>query len=405
MDKLKKYCSSGKLKDMYKIDKDIASTMLKLVPIVLKKYPDINNFYHKRALQILELFYEPPPLGDEYKCKQLYGLSNIGSSCYLDSVLFALFAIPNKYIDENILYKELEYENKFFNCINNIDSSGLSLSELKQIDLDNKKKVQSMLRQIAESIRGSNTVKDCTDLRSAFKPCSSVDNFYEIGMKDPAEFLFFILKLFNIESHITTREKIVYTTTSNKNTYEMELEYNNPLLQVRDISIDRNENIVQLIDKEYLRRLDHKKEYYISKFITLIETEIPSEKTTILYTKKLFSSPYIIFYCNRINFEEETYNKMIESGVINIEELPIELNELKIIPSKTITIGNGSRFQLSAVVIWTNYHYTCYFKCGKVWFYYNDLDSNISYIGSYKKFLKSDPSPVTNGILYFYVPI
>jgi ubiquitin C-terminal hydrolase len=411
MEQLKKYCKSGDLTDLSDIDYETSQFMLKQVPKVLSNYPDKSNFYHKRALQILEIFDIPPPLGSEEDCKKLYGLFNTGASCYLDSVLFSLFAIKNKFIDENMLYNDLKYDESKtalfgnFNCAKKVYS--VNINKTKEIDLKNRKIIQENLRKIAESIRGNKDVEYCTDLRKSFKPCVYTEDFSETGMKDPAELLIFILKIFNLDKAVY--EKVVYTTKFNINIYETELDSSNIILNVKEIPLSekilRDENIVQFIDKTYLNNLDKKKLYYMSKFLTAIEAELKSGDITTIYTKKLYYSPYIIFHFERISIDQNAYNKMIKSGRVNLEKLPFVLNKVKIIPSMTITIGNGSRFQLSSVVIWKGYHYTCYFKCGLEWYYYDDIGSSIQYIGSYNKFLRSSPSPLTNGILYFYIPI
>ena len=46
-------------------------------------------------------------------CFNLKGFKNIGgTSCYMDSVLFALLAVPNSFVQKNILNKNLSNKNK-----------------------------------------------------------------------------------------------------------------------------------------------------------------------------------------------------------------------------------------------------------------------------------------------------
>jgi hypothetical protein len=405
MDQLKKYCITNSLNDLSKIDKETASFMLKKVPDVLAKYPDNKNIYHKKALQILEIFEEPPPVGSEEFCTTLKGLKNTGQSCYLDSVLFSLFAVPNEFVDYNILYTDLQYEtggsNGFFSCapqanVNNKEEMQTS----RELDFSNRQKVQHDLIQIAESIRGKKHVEYCVDLRATLRNCPTPDNFSETGMKDPAEFLIYILKLFNVDKSV--RVQTVYSTNYIGNIYDLEFYPENPLFTVEKFSIKENENIVQFIDKTYLSNLENKI-YYISKFLTSVDAVIEGSPKTTIYTKSLYSSPYVIFYVERTSFSTRDYNALIKGDDINLERLRIQLIKTKIIPTMTITLNDGSRFQLSSIVIYQSYHYTCYFKCGINWYYYDDLKSKIITVGSYKKMINSKPSPVTNGILYFYV--
>jgi ubiquitin C-terminal hydrolase len=408
MEQLKKYCMSSSLIDLAEIDNQTTAFMLSQVPKVLALYPDINNVYHKRALQILEIFSEPPPIGDQTYCKKLYGLKNTLSSCYLDSVLFSLFAIPNRFVDESIIYSDLKLDagtSGSFYCAPRVEdpSDITELNNSREIDLYNRNAVQQSLREIAESIRGTKSVDYCTNLRAVLEPCSSVDNFSEGGMKDPAEFLIFILRLFDTDKAV--RKQTVYSTKFDINVYQTDLNESNPILKVERTSFMENESIIQYVDKSYLNNLNRKSIYYISKFLTTIDAVLNQKDTNIIYTKNLYSSPYVIFYCERISFSERAYNKMIESGIVNLENLPVSLNKVRIIPSRTITIGDGSRFQLSSIVVWKGYHYTSYFKCGLEWYYYDDMDSNIRKVGSYQRLLRSNPSPVTNGILYFYISL
>ena len=99
-------------------------------------------------------------------------------------------------------------------------------------------------------------------------------------------------------------------------------------------------------------------------------------------TTTLIDSPYIIF----------GFNKLSPNGFI----------KTSIIPSQTISLESGSRFQLIAIVIYSTKHYTSYFKCGTNWYYYNDLVSEMRFVGTFEKLLESKPSPITNGTLYFY---
>ena len=68
------------------------------------------------------------------------------------------------------------------------------------------------------------------------------------------------------------------------------------------------------------------------------------------------------------------------------------------------TFTSFSVLSLSAIVIYTGgAHYVCVFCVDYIWYYYNDLESEIKTLGSFEKMLKNTPyNPITHGILYIY---
>lgn len=376
---IKTYCDNPSLKNLHNIDNDTQKILLELVPKVLKKYPEYNNIYHRRALQILELFDKPPVIIGN--CEKLKGLVNTDSSCYLDSALFSLFALKNDFIDKNILYSTLQ-PNPLYNCV----PKRTKKKDKLIIDLLNREEVQKNLVKITESLRDKNDIKYCTYLRSSFKNCPSIENYYKKGEKDVGEFLAYILKMFDVDKAVKRMDK--YMTSSEENLYlsEIPIDLNPEMYKISEF-IYYTESIIQFIDNSQIRFLDQNEDYYISKFITVIENIIEEKAYDVVYTKSIISSPYIIFDIGRVNIENEKFMKT------------------KIIPSQTLTIESGNRFQLSAIVIWKKNHYTNYFKCNSLWYYYDDTESFIKEIGTYEDMLKSSPSAITNGKLYFYVSI
>ena len=90
-----------------------------------------------------------------------------------------------------------------------------------------------------------------------------------------------------------------------------------------------------------------------------------------------------------------------------------QIMDASIFPNREI--GNLS---LSAIITFANKHYTCYVEASSNnWIFYNDFpESTISNIGSYEKMIEYShydqaslllrireyPSPLRNGVLYFY---
>jgi ubiquitin C-terminal hydrolase len=91
---------------------------------------------------------------DTTTCLDLKGLPNIGNSCYLDSILFALFATRNTFIDRHILKARKLY-----------GSCETSVQEQKV-----KKELQLILQSIANHFRNEKTnsvlITSCQSLRA-----------------------------------------------------------------------------------------------------------------------------------------------------------------------------------------------------------------------------------------------
>ena len=100
-------------------------------------------------------------------CQQLGGLINTGDSCYLDSVLFALLAIPNKFVNKYILLKKIT---------NNKSKSFLEL-------------LQKYLIYLTEEIRIKNTFQVCTPFRNIIKKhqVSGMPNFSLPGQQEAGD--------------------------------------------------------------------------------------------------------------------------------------------------------------------------------------------------------------------------
>jgi len=354
--------------------------MLVAAPYVLEKFPDQSNIYHQRALQTLELFSRAPALGNN--CQSLKGLKNISQSCYLDSVLLTLFAVPNKFVTDNILNANLQVrEGPSFDCAENKGE----LQVAQQTDLTNRKRVQEQFRNMTESIRNTGDVKYCTDLRSVLVNCSNAEQYHKGGEKDAGEFLGYILSMF--DTNVARKEVVTYITN--------DLGLNPNLIEVSK-RIDPVASIIQFVDSFTLEK---KKKHFISEFLSkVMDSGEMSKNNRFKYNDQ--------FYSRRIAKETLLSTPYL---VFNIQRLhPVKNQRLHtpIVPTDTLTIADGQRFQLSAIVVYLQGHYVAFLKCGNDWYYYNDLREQITLVGSYDQLLlRKKPSPFTDGTLYYYVPV
>jgi ubiquitin C-terminal hydrolase len=383
MNYLQEFCETGDLVALSRISNEMSDFALKLSPIVLEKYPNSENIYHRRALQIMELFDHAPEdsKSDNSFCS-IKGLRNIGESCYLDSALLALFVTPDDFVDDFILNTELKMrDGPRFDCAPDDNDTFVN----KQLDLNNRQAVQIQLRDMANSIRGLGNIKNCNYLRHALKNCPNEEEYHRSGEKDAGEFLGYILSMF--DTNVAHKQTITHVTNDSGDVPEN-------LIKVNSVD-DIRSSVVQFVDSHKLLSLNQEIPYYISKFLSSISDDKLDKNNRynyrgIKYNRRiaketLVSTPYLIFNIQRENVFSETLRTQI-------------------IPSETLTINNGNRFKLSAVVVHNYGHYMAYFKCSN-WYFYDDIDIKPKLIGDYKKMLKQRPSPITHGTIYYYQPL
>jgi hypothetical protein len=63
------------------------------------------------------------------------------------------------------------------------------------------------------------------------------------------------------------------------------------------------------------------------------------------------------------------------------------------------------KLTIYSIIVHKDNHYTCYLKNNDMWYYYNDLVSEITFVGDFKNVLNCSifPNVQTEGVLYFYI--
>lgn len=384
------YCISRNTDELRKVSPEAKKLLLIAAPYAIKKYPDHDNPYHIIALEIIDILSDPLEHGTS--CNNLYGLSNIGASCYLDSALFALFAVQTDFVQERIVEADLQPRlGPRFDCAPNPDPTKPdSILEASVIDLHNRQAVQLQLREIAESIRGNRTVKFCTNLRAVLQNCPNTERYDRAGIADAGDFLQYILDMF--PTNIAVKEFITYGT------YDV-VNLKPELLVETSFVRDDKSSVIQFTSSVDLANLNQTENYDIRKFLNHIddsgeldpENSFTSERGDTfprrITVSSIINTPYLIFRFERLH----TFTQ--------------KLVQTKIIPSQTLTLRDLSRFRLSAIVVYKSVHYTAYFRCGSEWYYYDDTAKGIVRIGEFERMLRWKPSPITNGTLYYYTPL
>lgn len=382
MDKLESYCNTGDISKLRLVPSPIKELLLETAPYALQKYKNNKGPYWNRAAEILDILSEPKTHGEN--CENIRGLEWIGNSCYLDSSLVSLFAVPTTFVDDIIINANLVPRIRPLLCTINGSS---------QVDLENRQAVQEQLRIIVRHIRGrGNNIKYCTNLRETLRNCPNIENYYDDRMKDAGEFLTYILEMFDTD--IAVKETITYYTNNVTDVMPSVQD----LVKSDNINIDRNAYIIQFVDSFTLSTYSNNKDYNIRQFLNYITDSGEFDEEYKPYYKglkynrrisvtRLISTPYLIFRFQRLH--------------------PITRKTLqtRIIPSQTLTLDIDARFMLSAITVYYRAHYTCYFRCGNDWYFYNDIHSKIKMVGTYQNMLTSSPCPISCGTLYFYTPI
>lgn len=291
------------------------------------------------------------------------GLLNIGSSCYLDSVLFSLLYPNLPVLQEKILRKPVT-------------------GPLKG--------VQEELVRIQRSIQGTGEVDTCVDFRLLLKnipPRGPI--FARAEEHDAGEFYMFLMEIFEVTGAV-----IKTTTYGTNDTGER------PPLTVTSTQTDTRGSLVNFIDSFALSELPAN--YFLSNFLL---------KRTDVYLD------------DPLKFNGQTFaRKLTREEVLSVPDFysffvqradPITSQVLvkPIHPNEAMNVGDKV-LKLYAVIIHVGSidsgHYLVYFKHQlpgseeMLWYKYNDLSLQIRRIGSFHDMLNYSPDPTTRGIIYFY---
>lgn len=360
----------------------------KVLPPGWNKKIDLNSgyiYYYNKTLK-KSSWYFPSGESSGPICSNIRGLKWYGNSCYLDSTLIALFAVPSAF-SEDLLTMNLANRNlgKLLCGNNPVD------------DLKNRQIVQNQLRIVVNSIRGIGPmVNTCFDLRKTLQRCPNPENFYNTEIKDAGEFLYYLLSLFPVQNAI--KQSSTYATNSKQRNVDL-----NDLVKTSQ-NIDTKASVIVSVSDLFLLR-QKSNAVPIATYLYQRQDNYPNffdsdnifypEGSTTGYIRRItddrvLDAPYIIFSLTRVSAFED----FIEAPVI---------------PDQKIQLENGKRFALSAIVLFEGAHYTCLFRCDDNWYYYNDLGVGKSYtikkVGKYANIFGVEPSPTTNGTQYFYTPL
>ena len=348
------------------------------------------------------------------QCKKLKGLEGTNMSCYLDSVLFALFARPNKFIDKAILNKKLKKNPKNV-CKKN-----------SKTDLQIRKGIQRELNEVTHAFRlGENSINTCEKLRKIFAKCPKKSktggeeiDFSSGEQYEAAEFLQYLFTIFNVtgvKTHVIT-----YFTNSLAQ---------KPKLIKSSIRHNKLVDPIWFVDPFKLQRIPDN-----TKLKTLLtHTEDSGELDSSNLIRKgnqqfrrrieinrVLSAPYLIFWIQRASVKNFNFNgSSSEESEWEYESEPESewesewesddnnqiVIEKPVIPNQQIALPSKQVLKLSAIVIHYGRvaygHYITLLRCRQMWYSYNDQNPSLQKIGSYRNMI-NDTDAKTRGVLYMY---
>ena len=206
-------------------------------------------------------------------------------------------------------------------------------------------------------MRGNGNSRYCTSLRKIISSCKGSQDFHSSRMQDAGEFVLFLFNIFQVDVM-----RIQRTTYLANDLHDIP----NDVIKTRSL-----EESGPPIHSIHVTKLEEVKEFNLQNCINETEDSILDKKNLITYkgveyrrrieVKRILSSPYMIFYAQRLDYNENR-------------------NKTRVICPDTIKIGD-TRLSLYAIVVHKAQHYTCYIKYGE-WYYYDDMRNGIEKIGS-----------------------
>lgn len=142
-------------------------------------YPYITNIHKYKRAELCNLLAK--------NCESLGGLINKSNSCYLDSILIALFHNINPYIYDEILKKPVHFNN----------------DELQNIAREIQKLLRTVYNSISKGVKGF-----CVRLRNSFEKFDKIySKVYNVRLEDidwkseqlePKDVINILIKIFKI---------------------------------------------------------------------------------------------------------------------------------------------------------------------------------------------------------------
>ena len=344
-----------------------------------------------------------PPVVSRDLCSQIRGLYWRRNSCYMDTSLHCMLAVPSV-LSHFILNVNLETPI--------IPVCGVTPA----LDLINRRRVQTELRYITETIRGKakpeNMAATADKLRLLFRTCDlpASRQWWTGQTQEAGELISWLLSLFPIDLGIAVRKSYatnniklqdvskMHQTATHISTQE------SPVVSIYQHDLQSKGSTTTPIS-DFLTDIQDSGELEAKySFVATVGDKEESFRRSVRI-KKLFKAPGAIIFNTHRGGGGEHPLKLVGGAAERWIKTPID-------PDEYITLDSGQRFEFCGVILYDGGHYTCCYNCTNIWYYYDDLqgrgDLSIpTEIGPYKTLMSGRYSREirTRGTVYFYKQI
>lgn len=304
---------------------------------------------------------------------ELTPMKNIGASCFVDSVLFALLASENEVVNEQILQKNVDGMD-MSEAASNRGEACIGVSED-----DRRLKMaffQQMLVTFTRVIR-SNRVVDlpgCENFYSALRKCdpNKAIQIRRGAIGDPADVLKSIFSLFVFDT-LKTSEQLIYTDPLDqkdppeiKNPVKITSAHPIILIYSSDLRHWQNQNRRPTLTDVIGIKTTPREMLTAGNYIRINDKEYRA-RTEIINNLYEIKAPFLVF-------------QLAREGEVEYYEVQIP---------QTINVIQY-KLKCSAIISYIKYnHYACYFLYKSKWYLFDDQDRRkIKYVGTWKEMLE-----------------
>lgn len=320
-------------------------------------------------------------ISDSFSCQNVRGLEWEGNSCYMDSILFALFSTPNDFLERHTIRQ------RYLKIFENIcgDDSEMFFHDL-----------QRQLMLTIQDLRASLKTKNvCRSFRMFFKnnkECSIVKRypaFYETGQQEALEFLQFLLANFGLNGERNIGAELIVTKRFGVFTRSR----------------------ANIIWKEWFTNRDP----LFSLIYTVPHDRFKTHRSLSSYltyqtdSYDLVGAKYkgCLVNCSEEKVSLTRFSDMLILWVQRENPITTVVHHDKIRIPQTLTDSVQKTLHLDAVVLHlgtktSSGHYVCYKRCQDEWIFFDDLRKKLESFSSWSKAVKSDPRILTHGVIFFY---
>lgn len=334
------------------------------------KQPQSKQFpeKHPQKVQLVQASIKSSP----QECERMGGFVNKQNSCYFDSLLYALFYERNNFIDQNILYVDVD---SLY-----IPDTTILLNTVKEL-YDVTKTIQSLLREAQSKIHLNVGNNNIDELRHAFAQYDSIYSKHG-GSVEHVDWLKSPLSPFDVIVHLNMIFNPPHMT-----------QYN--LHKLLGTNIEDITNVKE--DKSGVVTTSYIKEIHQNSISRLVDGKY-SDLEEPVKLSELINETEVITIDNKEDYIDGIYSVFIKSYelistpvlFVNIQRLAgsYDIKEQRkinttIIPEELMDVGDRT-LRLKSVIVHTGScksgHYITYLTCANEWYYYNDVN--------FKKLLK-----------------